>query len=88
MLDLALKMLLGDRAKYSRQTFYSFVLENLRNLGALKALGASDSVLSRMVMVQTLTVGLIALSAESLRHPENEIPSDEAPCRNSRRGHS
>ena len=39
--------------------FYSFVLENLRNLGALKAMGASDRVLSRMVMLQTLTVGLI-----------------------------
>lgn len=43
----------------SSQTFYSFVLENLRHLGALKAMGASDSVLARMVMVQTLTVGLI-----------------------------
>jgi putative ABC transport system permease protein len=43
----------------SSQTFYSFVLENLRNLGALKAMGASDSVLARMVMIQTLTVGLI-----------------------------
>jgi len=43
----------------SSQTFYSFVLENLRNLGALKAMGASDSVLARMVMLQTFTVGLI-----------------------------
>jgi putative ABC transport system permease protein len=43
----------------SSQTFYSFVLENLRNLGALKAMGASDRMLSRMVMLQTLTVGLI-----------------------------
>jgi len=43
----------------SSQTFYSFILENLRNLGALKAMGASDRVLSRMVMLQTLTVGLI-----------------------------
>src|SRR5262245_25783314 len=43
----------------SSQTFYSFVLENLRNLGALKAMGASDKVLARMVMLQTLTVGLI-----------------------------
>lgn len=41
------------------QTFYSFVLENLRNLGALKAMGASDQVLARMIMLQTLTVGLI-----------------------------
>lgn len=43
----------------SSQTFYSFVLENLRNLGALKAMGASDKVLSRMVMLQTLVVGMI-----------------------------
>src|SRR5262249_34556275 len=43
----------------SSQTFYSFVLENLRNLGALKAMGASDGVLARMVMLQTLTVGLL-----------------------------
>src|SRR5262245_52935148 len=43
----------------SSQTFYSFVLENLRNLGALKAMGASDRTLARMIMLQTLTVGLI-----------------------------
>lgn len=43
----------------SSQTFYSFVLENLRNLGALKAMGASDRILARMIMLQTLTVGLI-----------------------------
>lgn len=43
----------------SSQTFYSFVLENLRNLGALKAMGASDATLSRMLLVQTLTIGLI-----------------------------
>ncbi len=41
------------------QTFYSFVLENLRNLAALKAMGASDRTLARMIMLQTLTVGLI-----------------------------
>jgi putative ABC transport system permease protein len=43
----------------SSQTFYSFVLENLRNLGALKAMGASDRTLAKMVLLQTLTVGLI-----------------------------
>lgn len=41
------------------QTFYSFVLENLRYLGALKAMGASNGLLSRMLMLQALTVGLI-----------------------------
>lgn len=43
----------------SSQTFYSFVLENLRHLGALKAMGASDRILARMLLLQTLTVGLI-----------------------------
>jgi putative ABC transport system permease protein len=43
----------------SSQTFYSFILENLRHLGALKAMGASDGMLSKMIMLQTLTVGLI-----------------------------
>lgn len=41
------------------QTFYAFVLENLRHLGALKAMGASDGVLCRMLLLQALTVGLI-----------------------------
>jgi len=38
----------------SSQTFYSFVLEKLRNLGALKAMGASDRVLSRMVTLNCI----------------------------------
>ena len=41
------------------QTFYSFVLENLRHLGALKAMGASDGVLCRMLLLQAVTVGLV-----------------------------
>ena len=41
------------------QTFYSFVLENLRHLGALKAMGASTGMLARMLFVQALTVGLL-----------------------------
>ena len=43
----------------SGQTFYSFVLENLRHLGALKAMGASNGLLARMLMAQALTVGII-----------------------------
>lgn len=43
----------------SAQTFYSFVLENLRNLGALKAMGAGNGLLARMVLLQAFTVGLI-----------------------------
>lgn len=43
----------------SGQTFYSFVLENLRHLGALKAMGASNGLLARMLLLQAFTVGLI-----------------------------
>jgi putative ABC transport system permease protein len=43
----------------SGQTFYSFVLENLRHLGALKAMGASTGLLARMLLLQAFTVGLI-----------------------------
>jgi putative ABC transport system permease protein len=41
------------------QTFYSFILENLRHIGALKAMGAGDWMLTRMVLLQSFTVGLI-----------------------------
>ena len=43
----------------SAQTFYSFVLENLRNLGALKAMGASNGLLARLLLLQAFTVGVI-----------------------------
>ncbi len=41
------------------QTFYSFVLENLKNLGALKAMGASNGLLAGMLLLQAMTVGVI-----------------------------
>jgi putative ABC transport system permease protein len=41
------------------QTFYSFILENLRHFGALKAMGAGDWLLTRMVLLQAFTVGMI-----------------------------
>lgn len=41
------------------QTFYSFVLENLRHFGALKAMGASTSHLAFLLLLQAFTVGLI-----------------------------
>jgi len=43
----------------SCQTFYSFVLENMRHLGALKAMGTSNGMLCLMLMTQALTVGLV-----------------------------
>jgi putative ABC transport system permease protein len=41
------------------QTFYSFILENLPHLGAMKAMGISNAVLIRMLFVQAFTVGFI-----------------------------
>ena len=41
------------------QTFYAFVLDNLKHLGALKAMGMSNLRLSLMLFIQSATVGLI-----------------------------
>lgn len=41
------------------QTFYAFVLDNLKHLGALKAMGMSNFRLSLMLIIQSATVGLI-----------------------------
>lgn len=43
----------------SGQTFYMFLLENMRYLGALKAMGASNFTLSKMVLAQAFLVGFI-----------------------------
>jgi putative ABC transport system permease protein len=40
------------------QTFYLFTVENLRQFGALKAMGASTFALARMILLQAFTVGL------------------------------
>jgi putative ABC transport system permease protein len=41
------------------QTFYLFTVENLKQFGALKAMGASTFALSRMIILQAFTVGAI-----------------------------
>jgi putative ABC transport system permease protein len=41
------------------QTFYAFVLDNLKNFGALKAMGLSNIRLSVMLWIQSFTVGVI-----------------------------
>jgi putative ABC transport system permease protein len=43
----------------SGQTFYSFVLENLRYFAAIKAMGAGMGLLSRMLVFQALVAGLL-----------------------------
>lgn len=41
------------------QTFYNFTLDNLRQFGALKAMGAQNGTLLKMILLQALVVGLI-----------------------------
>jgi putative ABC transport system permease protein len=41
------------------QTFYSFVNDNMRYLGILKAMGASNELLFTMILLQTSVVGIL-----------------------------
>ena len=41
------------------QTFFNFTLDNLRHFGALKAMGAPDGMLLRMILLQAAVVGAI-----------------------------
>lgn len=43
----------------SCQTFYAFVLDNIKHLGALKAMGMSNLRISLMLILQSATVGSI-----------------------------
>jgi putative ABC transport system permease protein len=41
------------------QTFYSFTLENLKYFGVLKAMGANNKTLLKMILLQASTVGIL-----------------------------
>src|SRR5688500_18702606 len=41
------------------QTFYSFTIENLKQFGALKAMGTNNGTLLRMILLQAVIVGVI-----------------------------
>jgi putative ABC transport system permease protein len=41
------------------QTFFSFIVDNMRYLGILKAMGASNRLLFQMILLQTFLVGAI-----------------------------
>ena len=56
-ITIALGFLIG--VLISGQTFYMFVLDNLKYFGALKAMGAANLTIVRMVFLQTLVAGLI-----------------------------
>jgi putative ABC transport system permease protein len=46
-------------AAVTAQTFYLFVIENLRQFGALKAIGATNAQITGMVLLQAAVVGLM-----------------------------
>ncbi|MGR9047028.1 MAG: ABC transporter permease [Gammaproteobacteria bacterium] len=46
-------------AAIAGQTFYNFTLENLKQFGVLKAMGASNWILLRMILLQATLVGSI-----------------------------
>ena len=54
---VALGFLIGTAI--AGQTFYNFTLENLRYFGTLKAMGATNGMLLRMILLQALMVGAL-----------------------------
>src|SRR3989304_4347839 len=65
----------------SGQTFYSYVLENSRYLGALRAMGTETRTLAWMIVVQALFGGLVGfglglgiISGLFLLIPEGKVP--------------
>jgi hypothetical protein len=74
-------MLVGLDLGVSGQTFYTFVLENTRHLGVLKAMGASKFRLAAMILTQAGIVGFVGfglgvgvMSAFFSIQPEGRAP--------------
>lgn len=62
-ITIGLGFLVG--AAIAGQTFYLFVIENLKQFGALKAIGVSNRRILGMVMLQAAVVGVIGFSIGS-----------------------
>jgi len=60
-INFGMSVLLGFivGAAIAGQTFYNFTLDNLRQFGVLKAMGTSNWVLLRMILLQAVLVGSI-----------------------------
>jgi len=60
-INFGISVLLGFivGAAIAGQTFYNFTLENLRQFGVLKAMGSSNFMLLRMILLQAILVGSI-----------------------------
>ena len=51
------------------QTFYNFTLDNLRHFGVLKALGAGNWLLPRMILLQARSLAPAAMASASAASP-------------------
>lgn len=58
-LGIAMFMSIAVGSAIAGQTFYTFTLENLRYFGTLKAMGAGNAMLFRMILLQAVMVGVI-----------------------------
>ena len=58
-IGISLMMVFVIGTSIAGQTFYAFALQNERFFGALKAMGVSGITLTRMIVLQSLLVGLI-----------------------------
>jgi putative ABC transport system permease protein len=60
-INFGISVLLGFLvgAAIAGQTFYNFTLENLRQFAVLKAMGASNGTLLRMILLQAVLVGSV-----------------------------
>lgn len=56
-ITIALGVIIG--AAITAQTFYIFIVENLRQFAAMKAIGVTNAQLLRMVLIQAAVVGMI-----------------------------
>ena len=59
-ITIAIAILVG--AVVSGQTFYLFTVENLKQFGALKAIGVTDWRLVGMILLQAATVGVVGFA--------------------------
>jgi putative ABC transport system permease protein len=59
-ITIAIALVVG--ALVAGQTFYIFTLENLKHFGALKAIGVTDRRITGMILLQSMTAGVIGYS--------------------------
>ena len=59
-ITIAIGLLVGTLV--AGQTLYIFTIENLKQFGALKALGVTNGRIMRMILLQAMTVGVIGYS--------------------------